>query len=397
MLSSVNVKAESTNSQVVEIVGGELIVRSVGIAKIRFTSALNSKISDEVEIKVVLPLGDSFTYNKGTEQVFDGDEITIQKDRAVGLSINALGAVRYTGPVGSMANVSYNFAASSDYVLEITAKLKEGELGDVNKYINIQNRAFVENKLTVSAGSLDILAVGADGLVELEILPVLIVDGARFEGELMHLTVKTAVGPTDVSLDFDNAVVYPDFTYLVSAKIASELDLSDSIKEVEYWLDVKNTFGYWQILRLVNDEWVDLENAKDVVDIRLVKDEGFDDKKFIQTLTFGFRFATTETNEPNEFMARFVVVGVDSNVESQSRFTLLPQKIDDIDIKNFIFKEQDGETLLESDSIEPYRQNLIIIEMLPSTGFFDYLEIKDITGRELIRFSQVKKDRKSVV
>ena len=72
-------------------------------------------------------------------------------------------------------------------------------------------------------------------------------------------------------------------------------------------------------------------------------------------------------------------------------FTIIPQRINKIDISNYIVtgRESGNTAISQRDVLKQGEQGLIIIDMAPYNGYFDYLEITDITGGERILFTQV--------
>ena len=79
-------------------------------------------------------------------------------------------------------------------------------------------------------------------------------------------------------------------------------------------------------------------------------------------------------------MARLNIFGVTNIISAQTTYNLLPQKIDSIEIKNFIFTNFEQRETSLTNTIQPYNPGLITIDMMPNTGYYDYLEIRDITG-----------------
>ncbi len=211
------------------------------------------------------------------------------------------------------------------------------------------------------------------------------------EDQTKTITIYSVVGPTSVSISQSSSVVYPDYTYTFKVYIDSEVDLTEDIEAITDWIS-STSYAYW-IIYLIDDDGEYKELSQEEIASYLTityLSTSYDSENDKQTINFGIKFNPTTDTSLSYFVARFNVAGVNGTLYANTEFTLVPQKIDNINIKNYVTIDDE---LQQYNVIQPYSNGLISIDTVPTTGYYDYLVIKDVTGgSQLITFAQVDED-----
>lgn len=421
-LGAVVVNVYSTNTTIVDITfDGRILVYGVGECELVFSSVLNphAGVIKNRTIKVVVdyPLGEEF--NVGTSQT-DRSKIvsssvpqSIQKDSSrqyyaltSGNVVENLKTYAYKtkSNLGLKVEVKYattdnNFKVE-DYIL-ISGIKGETTYEDENSDGTIENAVltvYLNNKTPFILSVVKKLEVGS---FEVIVTPFVEILGEADEFDKnINFELLTSEGISSVAFSYDDAVVYPNDIVYVNAYLLTDKKLTTKDEIYAYLNYVgNNRYSYTSnIDNLINREYNILRNGIKIGSfiIEVVDFETYENN--IQTIRFKLEFSEMNFGE---FEAEEIPLDVQfklSNKNKQSVFySILPQRINKIEIKNYYYKVKDvggvstTERVLE-DILKPNHVGEMIIDIVPNNGYYSYLEISDVTGSEEILFMQVDKD-----
>lgn len=383
-LKTIHLTANSSNNNVLEIVGDKFIVRGVGSTTVTFTSVLNAQCQATINVQTMYPMGNEFKITSSSTSLAPATELTIQLNKS---------AILYLNYTGKIEGLEYNYYTNANYKLLLTTSANL-TTANADRFITIRDAEFKLDEETglytaIINPYLNLTALNAGGEINLTITPILLsADGEIILTDTKNthtIKITTATGPTDVHFSLSSAVVYPDFAYPVSVNIST--DLEQTIIDDANWFNGTdlNNVGYFELLINLADEWQVVKDYTNYIELDYVG-YSWDETIKQQKLNFNLRFKTTENEQPIEFMLRFNVPSVDNTLTTFVNYTLLPQRVEGLNIKNYIYTSTDIE---QTNTIQPYGNGLIIIDTVPVTGYYDYLEIRDITGQEEIMFAQI--------
>lgn len=399
-LSEVRIYAVSGNSNVVSISNDELIVNGVGQTTLTFRSILNPQVSATVTVDVSLPIGEDFHLLDGDNIINNGDEQRIALNHAKQYYFSANGEVTYD-------NENYSYRTNNEVYLRVgvtfNGSVEDDSEIDPFVYLNISGiKPDLDNGETVvlvpynTPLSISVIEYSENITFNISVQPYTIINYndqkirnyVLGEGNSIEFTVVPAFGATNISLDFDHAIMYPNDTTIITAYINTDLQLKDD--EIESFVsaiqidnvnvDISNYIEYLSERTIYNQDTniqtayfrLNLENL--VEDLKELF--GLDINNLDRTITLTVRFTLTNGRSAN------------------AEFVVLPQRINKIEINNYIYVNRgaDEDTPIEiekNDVLRPDGQGILLIELAPENGYYDYLEISDITGEEEIVFTQV--------
>ncbi len=389
-LENVRLSVTSSNSNVVMISNSYILLRGTGYAEIRFTSPLNNSISQTVRIYVGYPIGDRFVISKSSVDEslsINGEDVNIAKGYAEQF---------YTISSGERYGYEYQTNSTVNLHIEVDTALV-GVIDNLSDYLNISGITFTKKVTNVDGTdvisdniwvadldydipfSITVLeSVDNDAYFEFTLTPYIVVAGHRIEFEnQIQFNLYTYRGASNISVDYNSLILYPNDKTSVTANITTD----KALETEDEFLELVNIY-------LDDNIQTDLTSYITNINLgELVSETG------IQKVTFDVVFPTTiDTTTRHDLDLNFTIDGVE---RANIGFTLLPQRINSIEIKNYI---RENNSWIESDIIksgtetDPDVYGLMVINIAPVNGYYDYLEISDITGQELIVFAQVDKD-----
>ena len=372
-LKNVQVKAmvEEGKENIISIVQDKLIVKGAGQCKLTFYSAINPNVKCEVVVNVTLPIGDEIVLSTDAEdESFALDQINIPKGSAKMLFVIAKGYKTYNG-------TPYEYRTSNDTQFTLVCDEEYREI--YADYLTISN-----GSSTINLNEpFYISAINYDENAEFEFtlssfISIKVGESEyKLDGEEIYLTIKTVQGATGVSLNHTSAIVYPNDVTKILAYIKTDVDLKD--------LDNINFMSYIQSLK-INGESETIEEYISFVSSEYQENTS-DKTKSIQIVEYCLDLTEFENKDKVSTMeVKFKAIET-----ATATFTIIPQRINKIDISNYIVtgRESGNTAISQRDVLKQGEQGLIIIDMAPYNGYFDYLEITDITGGERILFTQV--------
>lgn len=361
IISSIHVSASSSNSSIIEINNNKMIVKGTGVVTLRIESVLNPRIYDEVTIHVVRPLGDVYELTESLTNAVDINNlhqgIAKGDSKQYHILSNGKKPINIDGET-----YEYSYVVSDEIYqkveVEYNGTFAEGD--EIKNYILVSGLSAetVDNVMTVYLNpslpfSIRVLE-SISGTFTVTVTPYTVINYVDTELRIMDttrikvFTVATFTGATDISLDVNSAVLYPNDNATITVYVTTDLATSVVGTTTAGSLECINTSA--------------VENGIQTFIYKLTTPDDVEEKQTIEVM--------------------FEVNGHTAYAE----YVLLPQRINDININNYI--KEEGEFVL-SNTLRPNGTGLMILNVAPNNGFYDYLEISDITGMEEIAFEQI--------
>lgn len=389
-LEEVRIYATSGNLNVITIINDRLVINGVGETTLTFRSILNPQVYATVTVVVTYPVDDSFSILDGENNV-DASEQRIALNHAKQYYTSANGEVEYDGE-------KYSYQTNDEVYLrvEITTQIDSSLDGqDINTdpyhYLNISgltptlddgSNAIIIPYTVPFSISVRNYVEGVTFIVNVRPFTTLTYNDEEIrnyilddldEANAITFTLIPAFGATNISLDFDHAIMYPNDTTIITAYINTDLELDD--EEISSFVSAVQ----------IDNENVDISTYIEYLSERTVYNQNTN----IQTVYFRLNLENLDVgslNEPIDLVVRFTLTnGRSANAE----FTILPQRINKIEVNNYVYTSREDQEISKSNVLRPDGQGIILIEIAPENGYYDYLEISDITGEEEIVFTQV--------
>ena len=364
--------ASSDNNSVIYIANGQMIVRGVGQANITFSSALNPTINYTVAVVVDYPIPDTIILSASAlgDNSINGQTISIANGMARQFYVSNIGTITYD-------RVQYTYIANQNISLEVSIPVSAEE------YISIQGDRVLDEEngnaiytlgsstpLTVS-----VIKYSQDGRFAINVRPYITIeygDGQSvtiYYDDIFTFYVETKLGASDISINYDSAILYPNDDTYITAYLTTDIVLDGS----EISTDIS-----------LYDENGDMVSDTDSIILEIVEVGQWDENTNRQNIVYVL--IVDETWDYSELMTVRVDFTISTGKVASAEFTILPQRINKIDVKNYVYI---GKNIERSDYLRPNADGLIIIDIAPINGYYDYLEISDITGREEIVFAQL--------
>lgn len=431
-IGQVVVNVTSTNTNVVDIAyDGRIIINNVGECELIFSSQLNPN-AGEIEkrtIKVVVdyPLGNNFkvsTSKTDMSKVVNGSQ-NIAKGTSKHYYVVTEGVEERdlfdsfgnSGKDGFKEKYYYKTKDNTNLKLEISYDTTI----NIAEYVSVsgQNGTQSSNAMTILLDNKTPLTISVlksleSGKFAINIKPYVVInsmpvyytaDGGTTTDEDVAISTEfdlfTKEGATSVALSYDESIVYPNDTIYLTAHLQTDVKLvADDIRVVIENLNsyIKNADGKYEIQPgatikgFTNGLLINLYNSKNLLKCNVFVDSCVYNEDS-QILTISFRLEFSEMELTGEELLLFELSTQNGN-SSQVEYTILPQRINKIEIRNYYHKnvEDNGNIttqLVQDDVLKPNYPGEIIIDMVPYNGYYSYLEISDITGNEEILFIQV--------
>ncbi len=399
-LRSVRLKVSTSKSSVIRIQDSNIVVCGVGQAVLTFTSVLNSSIMAQLVVNVSYPVGSSVVISESMSDAsksIDGSTQNITSSHAKLYYVISTGSLTYKGQ-------TYTYQAESDIYLRVSVAYEkdDSESADITvaDYINVSGvTAQIEDGETVfyvdpdTPFNVQVLQYleGYTFNLSVQMYTVDSYDGQEFKtefGEEVTFNVVTYKGASDLSLSAEEVVLYPNDTTLVKLFIETDIALSDS--EIAEILSI-----YVQLIKedgttLVLDESYISDFVTGIQMIGYSAEEGI--QRIYYTITFSelsdALIDALDYDESSELTLK-IFFELSNGVNRYVEFTLLPQMVTKIELKNYVYTSTGSTDIELSDVLRPTGLGLMIIDIVPINGYFDYLEISDVTGNEEIVFYQI--------
>lgn len=406
---SIKVLQLTTNKDAncVEIVDDNLVVRGVGKAQITFTSLLNQSALDTVTVIVGYPFGENFVLRQAITSTVNLAELSVGK----GQTKDVMAIFSGSKSIENNTAQNYTYQTSGQIKYIVTATKVDGDETADNVF-----ETFVTNSLTVGGVKFasdngiftlttSSLAVSVSdiysGTIRLTVQPIMEVDLGenntgiiRFNGT-QSFNLKTLVGATGLNMQSKGGRVYPNT--VLEGNNSFEVDILTDMEYTNLETDLTiRVFVDGHLLTFPAE--IDIDNTiylKDI--IALAQSSNLAAGK--QTLKYNIKFdqidvlaseyiGDYDNSKPHLILFEFEINGVQNSVV----FNLYPQEIYNINVRNYQVASLDDKTLVEQPILGQGEYGLIVVDMYPQNGYFDYLEIKDITAGADARINFVQVD-----
>ena len=416
-LGTVVVNVKSTNTTILDVTfDGRIIINSVGECDLIFSSALNpnaGKIENRT-IKVVIdyPIGNEFKIRNNVG-VVSGTE-NIAKDTTRQYYVVTSGYAEKLQADGSTKTIHFRTKTNVCLKVEIAH-----ETLNPKDYISVTGEQDTTNstntKLVMRLDEKTTFMISAlkkldEGVFNVKVTPYRVItnaDGVEVVDEYAYSTsfdVMTLVGITNVSFSYDEAIVYPNDTVYLTMNLTTDKPLCANANGTINVADLELLIN--QLMESAISGVSDLlfnvfkSNSNILYNVYCDK-SSYDAEKLIQTVTLRVEF--NEMNLTSEETLKFEpkVKNSDGSYEVLDgvTYSIIPQRINKIEIKNYYYQNEYDEhgvitsqKLIQQDVLKPNNYGKILIDIVPNNGYYDYLEISDITGDEEIVFIQVDQD-----
>ncbi|MFQ6752320.1 MAG: hypothetical protein ACLRFL_01980 [Clostridia bacterium] len=385
-LSGVRLYIESKDPSIVSIESaGKIRINSTGKTTLKFISVLNPAITTEIDIIVITPIGDYEVSDNLNDPNMSSLSIAKGKSKLLyNYTSGEIDGYSYVTNANPYLNISV--ATPNDVTLPANK-----EISDYILIIGIDNSR-LSNTLPFTIKVLDTFE---NAKFEFTVKPYTLIKYNEVdyyiyssiyteENELDTFDLYIGEGGTGISLNYSGALLYPADRTIITAYLETDLQLDQS-----KYQDAKD-----KLLQSALIGNIDVSSMINVVSIGSLNDDG------VQPIYFELIIDENEFKNESKFDKMTTIELVfqaneNEDITTKATFDILPQKIEKIDINNYT---KNGTEWVLTDMIKPASKespngSLLRIDMVPINAYFDYLEIRDITGSELIKFIQVKNDK----
>lgn len=391
----VRIVAESSNTDVVSVVNDNIVVNGVGQATLTFSSALNHSVKCEIYVIVSAPVGNlkiSATTNAADDVANSVQNIAKGKSK----HYHYVSTSSKEESIQGVGSGNYAYKTNDAIWLDVQVSCTELSAEELNNYISISGVDLQQGKATLNPNtqfSVQVKDFLLDREFKILVTPYTIINyngnqiKLNVNGSEIQFAIKTFQGPKSVKLSYDEVILYPNETTNITAIIETDLAIENS--ELDAPTSEADTSIISSITVYKLDGTIDEENEINKQDyaqfIQYVSQEKVQNdgqlvaQKVYYRIVFNQKL-NIEEEQKIEFV--FDVGGKTAKVE----FKIYPQRINYIEIKNYY--HEDGNYVV-SDLLRPDDEGLIVIDLAPENGYFDYLEITDATGSEEILFTQL--------
>ena len=376
-LESIRIYMQSSNSSVIGVSGDRIIVNGVGQCELTFISILNKAIRASITIDVSRAYGEDFVISDSASDIsgnINGTTQNIVKDSGKQFYIINTGSVSYQG-------IDYSYRTDDTYLEVIVSIASETNI-NIGEYLNVSGMTneTENNSMTVrlnpeTSFSISVLQHLEGSSFSVEVRPYTVVNynGSEvivyYEEVTINFAIVTSRGASDISINYDSVILYPNDTTTITAYIKTDLKLGEEELSA--------------LVGMIGIDGTQVDNLTDYIE--LIEYDDYEDG--IQTVYYRVIFADKANIDDKSTMTVYFQLA--NGINASAEFTLLPQRINSIEIKNYIYDDYDMGLISRSDVLRPIGQGLIIIDIAPINGYFDYLEISDVTGSEEIIFAQI--------
>lgn len=393
-LGEVVINVRSSNTRVVDVTfDGKIFVNGIGECELIFSSVVNPEIKDTITVIVDYPIGDSFVITTSktdpTQKIEDEGELRIPKDSSKQLYVLTSGKIEEDLDENSDIE-EYIYKTKTDFNLKVEITGPSGE--NIQEYLSISGIVEeIENPNDPSTStilldkrtpfSISVLKYLNLEHFDFKVTPYKIINNKEVDenDKYIEFELYTQQGATDISFSFDEAIVYPNDTIYVNAIIKTDYEYLKT--------DLNNILTGDTIHSLqMNLEGLDKSNY----DIEII-DSSYNENTLIQVVSFKIEFKDIEISDKTTFLFEMS----SNTMTTEVQFIILPQRIDKIEVKNYYYQNEgtkdspDYVNILDN-VLKPDHSGFMILDIVPNNGYYDYLEISDLTGNEEIWFTQVE-------
>ena len=441
-LGKVVIKVSSDNRKVINVSqNGYLEVMGVGECELTFSSVLNPAVNETIKVVVDYPIGNEFqlSTNKADKtKVIEGTTSI-----ALGFSqqyyVVTSGEVEYNGL--DVNNNKFAYRTQDNPHLKVNISLSGVTISD---YLRLEGS--LAQNITETPGKLSckltndtpfVVSVKKKlddgGSFTCNVSPYIMTNykGVSYQVdynlEPFSFSLSTAVGPTNVAFSLDDAIIYPNDLVQIFAHISTDKSLTPEQvfnmldPDAEGYVITMNSINYTleiiesavmdkRVFRVVREEKIDgavqkynfgtititIENPSDgwdgvvqTVEFSIQYERAKEDDNAVAVALYELKELKTELSFSLEIRTEYGATNETQN-EATANFTLIPQRINKFDIKNYYYKNVEGGIVfVKEDVLKSNQAGTMQIDLVPDNGYYSYLEISDLTGDQEILFTQV--------
>jgi len=395
---SIAVAVKSSNTNVVDIVFDESVAKlnvlGTGSAILTFYPLLNPNLECKIEVKVEETLSKVVVTQDGRTPL---SEVNVTKGATKQVQHYSVGEVesksngyriftyKATGVYGLILNIKWNDSAKEQKFYKEDSIIINYITVNGGKIITSGAFASTDENLNVYVPYGTMLSFTGNkvgGIFDVSVTPCDINGGAIEKVISSAFVLNTCTGASGISLNYNSAIVYPNDVTTIIATIKTDIELGvDAIWKLLHSINLDGeTLDIYEFggtidkdkvknYLVLKDDYNNFDGEKQIVTFIVKIDEKFAENKTVSTLKFNFKTEYTgfETAE----------------------YSILPQRIDKIEAKSYSYKNFAKGEIEPSEVLKPNNLGLLVIDIAPINGYFDYLEIDDITGNEEIVFMQL--------
>lgn len=397
-LSEVRLNAVSSNPSVVMISNDKIIARGVGQAELTFTSVLNNAVKASYLIDVSKPIGNTLKLYISRDKNYltpNGDNGTINITKGEAIILQYIAEDDWAG-----FDVTTN--ENTCLQVEVNATKSDGTIltnDEINTYLQIVGQGLIDNKIELNYNQpFSIKAIEKDESITFtfKVTPYIIITTGTTTykqlGVSITFNLKTVTGLTGIALSAGDLVLYPNDNTVITAYLTTDREVKDAeaLKLIDH-LTINSTvleagandevFGkitdYISVVKVgeLNNDHQEIEFKLTIP--TLIKDKLLENNKNLISIVFKAK------------------EGLGTGVQDSIQLNVIKQRIDELVVRNYIYKrlqndEFDYTSYEQNNTLRPISEGLILIDISPINGYFDYLEISDITGSEEIVFVQTR-------
>lgn len=362
-LDSIKVLASSSNDNVISVSYNNLTVRGVGNCTLTISSALKPSLAAEITVFVTLPFGDEFKVSTSTVEnnLVDGGDVYIVKGGGQPLYV-------------SFVTSGYSALINPYLKLEISY---EGEEANYSNLISVAGMPFnsVINLPQTSEFSV-VVNEYFEGYFEVKLTPYIQLElgdsvvQIPYEGSF-SFKIRASQGATQISPNVHKQDLYPSETSSLKIYLTTDVEIDRTLVENSIKYEIEEEYRD-------NNEYVSLKLS--------FKDSQFDIANKNQVLTYDVIVERLkEFSTPQEVQIKFSF----NEIYKTVYYRILPEHISNIIIENYQYVNGFTAETKKSPVLRPDERGLIVIDMDPINGYYDYVEIDDLTGGNLISFRQL--------
>lgn len=396
MLSQIRIYAESSNSAIIYVNNGELTVRGVGQCTLTFISILNTSIRASVTVDVSNAVGDDLIISDSSTNETSVDTQYIANGKAKQYYISSIGSKTHNGE-------EYQYRANQEIYLQVDIETSNAEDSiitylDIPDYLNVSGITGVIDNVnqmltyTISDDtpfSISVLQYILNDYFIVTATPYTVINyqdatlgsiqiNRYLNDSTTSFHLYTRQGPSKVALNYDSVTLYPNDNTTITAYVTTDIELTDT----DLTSDLIYSSSFYDI-----ETGLILNDCNLKARIEMIRNDGLNDSG-IQTVYYRLTIEEKYSATSNEPIGLHITYTLPNGENASIDFTVLPQRINKIEIKNYVYTSDDG-SIAQSNVLRPTGEGLIIIDIAPNNGYYDYLEISDVTGREEIIFSQI--------
>ncbi len=407
-IGTVALNIKSTNSQILEVLlDGTILIKGIGECKLIFTSVLNSSVSAYVDVVVNYPIG---TFNISSSP---NDRSKITSTANPEKISKGSSRQYYVLTYGSADGFDFKTTNTTNLKVEITAVVdKEKSISD---YLSITGVVESDEKNTSAMVEEVTFVVTVDASTPFMISVLERLDGVNFNFKVTpyeiikntntnktlpiaysasaDFALITTMGATKVSFSYDDALVYLNDTVTLNIFFETDTDLG-TVSIIQGKIN-----DAWQksgvqlfngILLMISSGESDTDFGSSNVAI-VVEESEFNKELNSHRIKLRFDFVGLNSanfaKDPEKELK--ICCELEYGNTAQVNYTILAQRINKIEVKNYYKDKTDDEEMVLGDVLKAETPGKIIIDMVPNNAHYTYLEISDITGSDEILFIQL--------